>query len=116
MLRFRRVNLRLTVGAKIFAGFLVVLATFGAVFGFAVWRIAQVGDQLRANQTYLALALKVNDLDKTEEQLSRVVVSRKERTLYWRKMRRAQLAEAERLARAAERIEVADRLATLDRE
>src|SRR5215471_15851542 len=79
---FRLFLLRLTLGAKIFAGFLAVLLTFGAVSGFSVWRIAQVGDRLRSNQAHLALAQPVNDLDSRQEQFGRVVASRKERTTY----------------------------------
>src|SRR5262249_53009303 len=62
-----------TVGAKVFAGFLVVLATFGGVSAYAVWRIARIGDRLRANQAYLVLALRTNELHQSQEALTRLV-------------------------------------------
>jgi signal transduction histidine kinase len=107
--------MRLTVGAKIFAGFLVVLATFGGVSGFAVWRIAQVGERLRANQAYLPLALALKDLDKGQEQLGRVVASRQERnTTYWRKHRLAMLTDALRAAQRARRVDIVRRLHAIE--
>jgi signal transduction histidine kinase len=105
--------LRLTLGAKIFAGFLAVLLTFGAVSGFAVWRIAQVGDRLRSNQAYLALALAMNDLDNKQEQLGRVVASRKERTTYWRRFRMTKLDQAIGAAVRAHRADFEKRLRML---
>ncbi|HJZ88084.1 MAG TPA: ATP-binding protein [Polyangia bacterium] len=105
--------MRLTVGAKIFAGFLAVLLTFGAISGLAVFRIAQIGEQLRKNQAYLKLALEVNDLDKTQEELSRVV-ARNERTLYWRKARLRALADARKLAQQAGHSVFAQRLAAIE--
>ena len=102
--------LRLTLGAKIFSGFLAVLLTFGAVSGFAVWRIAQVGDRLRANQAYLALAQPVNDLDNRQEQFGRVVASRKERTTYWRRFRMTKIDQAISAAQRAHRADFEQRL------
>src|SRR5262245_61324674 len=107
---FRLFSLRLTLGAKIFAGFLAVLLTFGAVSGFAVWRIAQVGDRLRSNQAYLALALAMNDLDNKQEQLGRVVASRKERTTYWRRFRMTKIDQAIGAAQRAKRSDFEQRL------
>src|SRR5262245_1936492 len=110
---FRLFALRLTLGAKIFAGFLAVLLTFGAVSGFAVWRIAQVGDRLRSNQAYLALAQAMNDLDNKQEQLGRVVASHKERTTYWRRFRMTKLDQAIGAAERAHRPDFEKRLRAL---
>jgi signal transduction histidine kinase len=107
---------RVTVGAKIFAGFLVVLATFGVVSGIGVWRIARIGEKLRANQAYLALALRANELRETQEQLRRIAGRGQERTTYVRKSRVKQLADAKRLAQAAGQPAIAQRLAALERD
>src|SRR5207249_1658815 len=81
---------------------------------FGVWRIAQIGDRLRDNQTYLKLALQVNDLYTMQEQLSRVVAQRKEKTVYWRKARLERLADARKLAQQVHHHDFLARLRALE--
>ncbi len=55
--------MRLSISAKIFVGFLVVLATFGAVSIYNVFNQRRTGDELRlVSRGYLELRLGVSDL------------------------------------------------------
>lgn len=55
--------MRLSISAKIFVGFLVVLATFGAVATYGAVMMRNLGDELRlVSRGYLDLRLQVNEL------------------------------------------------------
>jgi signal transduction histidine kinase len=55
--------MRLSISAKIFVGFLVVLATFGAVATYGAVTMRNLGDELRlVSRGYLALRLQVSEL------------------------------------------------------
>jgi signal transduction histidine kinase len=55
--------MRLSISAKIFVGFLVVLATFGAVSMYGAVIMRQLGDELRlVSRGYLDLRLQVSEL------------------------------------------------------
>ena len=55
--------MRLSISAKIFVGFLVVLATFGAVATYGAVTMRSLGDELRlVSRGYLALRLQVSEL------------------------------------------------------
>ena len=55
--------MRLSISAKIFVGFLVVLATFGAVSTYGAVTMRNLGDELRlVSRGYLDLRLQVNEL------------------------------------------------------
>ena len=55
--------MRLSISAKIFVGFLVVLATFGAVATYGAVTMRRLGDELRlVSRGYLELRLRVSEL------------------------------------------------------
>ena len=55
--------MRLSISAKIFVGFLVVLATFGAVVTYGAVTMRNLGDELRlVSRGYLDLRMQVNEL------------------------------------------------------
>jgi signal transduction histidine kinase len=55
--------MRLSISAKIFVGFLVVLATFGAVSTYGAVTMRQLGDELRlVSRGYLDLRLQISEL------------------------------------------------------
>jgi hypothetical protein len=55
--------MRLSISAKIFTGFLVVLATFGAVATYGAITMRNLGDELRlVTRGYLDLRLQVSEL------------------------------------------------------
>jgi signal transduction histidine kinase len=55
--------MRLSISAKIFVGFLVVLATFGGVSTYGAVTMRQLGDELRlVSRGYLDLRLQVSEL------------------------------------------------------
>jgi signal transduction histidine kinase len=55
--------MRLSISAKIFVGFLVVLATFGAVAAYAAVSMRHLGDELRlVSRGYLDLRLQLSEL------------------------------------------------------
>ena len=55
--------MRLSISAKIFVGFLVVLATFGAVATYGAVTMRNLGDELRlVSRGYLDLRLQVSEL------------------------------------------------------
>jgi signal transduction histidine kinase len=55
--------MRLSISAKIFVGFLIVLATFGAVSTYGAITMRQLGDELRlVSRGYLDLRLQVSEL------------------------------------------------------
>ncbi len=55
--------MRLSISAKIFVGFLVVLATFGAVATYGAFTMRSLGDELRlVSRGYLDLRLQVSEL------------------------------------------------------
>jgi signal transduction histidine kinase len=56
-------RMRLSISAKIFVGFLVVLATFAAVNVYGLYTMRRLGDELRlVSRGYLELRLGVSDL------------------------------------------------------
>jgi signal transduction histidine kinase len=62
--------MRLSISAKIFVGFLVVLATFGAVATYGAVTMRSLGDELRlVSRGYLDLQLQVNELYATQTNL-----------------------------------------------
>src|ERR1700761_7541593 len=55
--------MRLSISAKIFVGFLLVLATFGAVATYGALTMRQLGDELRlVSRGYLDLRLQLSEL------------------------------------------------------
>ena len=49
-------SMRLSIATRIFLGFAAVLAVFGAVSTFAVWRMHAIGDEIRlVSEAYLPL-------------------------------------------------------------
>ena len=55
--------MRLSISAKIFVGFLVVLATFGAVSTYGAVTMRSLGDELRlVSRGYLDLRMQVSEL------------------------------------------------------
>ncbi len=55
--------MRLSISAKIFLGFLVVLATFGGVSTYGAFTMRRLGDELRlVSRGYLELRLEVSEL------------------------------------------------------
>ena len=55
--------MRLSISAKIFVGFLVVLATFGGVATYGAVTMRNLGDELRlVSRGYLELRLQVSEL------------------------------------------------------
>src|ERR1700742_3784888 len=55
--------MRLSISAKIFVGFLVVLATFGAVSAYGAVTMRHLGDELRlVSRGYLDLRLQLSEL------------------------------------------------------
>jgi signal transduction histidine kinase len=110
MLPSRQVRVRLTLGAKIFAGFMVVLTTFATVAAFAVFRLVRVSDRLHASETSVALALRVAEIDQLQEQLWLLLKRTGERTDTWRTARLAKLGEARKIAERAGRSDLVARL------
>jgi signal transduction histidine kinase len=61
---------RLSISAKIFVGFLVVLATFGAVATYGAVTMRNLGDELRlVSRGYLDLRLQVSGLNSAQNNL-----------------------------------------------
>jgi len=55
--------MKLSISAKIFVGFLVVLATFAAVEIYGLYTMRRLGDELRlVSRGYLELRLGVSEL------------------------------------------------------
>ncbi len=62
--------MRLSISAKIFVGFLVVLATFGAVATYGAVTMRNLGDELRlVSRGYLDLRLQVSGLNTAQNNL-----------------------------------------------
>src|SRR5260370_26808856 len=60
---YTKEEMRLSISAKIFVGFLVVLATFGAVATYGAITMRNLGDELRlVSRGYLDLRLQVSEL------------------------------------------------------
>jgi signal transduction histidine kinase len=67
--------MRLSITTKIFAGFLVVLATFGGVTAYNALTMRRLGDELRlVSRGYLELRLAVSELQTTQSNLLSVLV------------------------------------------
>src|SRR6185312_12770799 len=65
---------RLSISAKIFVGFLVVLATFGAVATYGAVTMRSLGDELRlVSRGYLDLQLEVRELYTAQTNLLREI-------------------------------------------
>ncbi|HXU68511.1 MAG TPA: ATP-binding protein [Polyangia bacterium] len=66
--------MRLSISAKIFVGFLVVLATFGAVATYGAVTMRSLGDELRlVSRGYLDLQLEVRELYTAQTNLLREI-------------------------------------------
>jgi two-component system NtrC family sensor kinase len=67
--------MRLSISAKIFIGFLVVLATFGGVATYGAVTMRRLGDELRlVSRGYLELRLEVSELQTGHSNLLKVLV------------------------------------------
>ena len=64
--------MRLSISAKIFVGFLVVLATFGAVATYGAVTMRRLADELRlVSRGYLELQMQVSEIHTAHTNLSR---------------------------------------------
>ncbi|MFI5288903.1 MAG: ATP-binding protein [Polyangia bacterium] len=67
--------MRLSISAKIFVGFLAVLATFGGVALYGALTMRRLGDELRlVSRGYLQLRLEVSELQNGHSNLLKVLV------------------------------------------
>lgn len=67
--------MRLSISARIFIGFLVVLATFGAVAIYGMLTMRRLGDELRlVSRGYLELRLMASEMQTGHSNLLRVLV------------------------------------------
>ena len=63
-------RVRVTLGAKVFAGFLIVLVSFAGVSGYALYRLGQLRESFRlVSGGYLRLSLLANDIDRLQSAL-----------------------------------------------
>ncbi len=68
--------MRVTLGAKVFAGFLIVLVSFAGVSGYALYRLGQLRESFRlVSGGYLRLSLLANDIDRLQSALVGQVAS-----------------------------------------
>ena len=66
--------MRLSISAKIFVGFLVVLATFGGVATYSALTMRRLGDELQlVSRGYLELRLEVSELQTSHANLLKVL-------------------------------------------
>ena len=66
--------MRLSISAKIFVGFVILLAIFASVTAYTVWAMRRLGDELRlVSSGYLELRLTVAELQNSHSNLLKVL-------------------------------------------
>ena len=66
--------MRLSISAKIFVGFVILLAIFASVTAYTVWAMRRLGDELRlVSSGYLELRLTVAELQNNHSNLLKVI-------------------------------------------